>query len=136
MLGAILGPLVGPIVNKFVDRIPDPNERARAKEDLEREIVGAANQAAIAQARVNEVEAAHKSVFVAGWRPFIGWVCGTGIAWAFLVQPVASWAAAIWYPEAALPDIETLPLFELVMAMLGMGGLRTVEKMRGVARIR
>ena len=136
MLGAILGPLVGPIVNKFVDRIPDPNERARAKEDLEREIVGAANQAAIAQARVNEVEAAHKSVFVAGWRPFIGWVCGAGIAWAFLVQPVASWAAAIWYPEATLPDIETLPLFELVMAMLGMGGLRTVEKMRGVARIR
>ena len=136
MLGAILGPLVGPIVNKFVDRIPDPNERARAKEDLEREIVGAANQAAIAQARVNEVEAAHKSVFVAGWRPFIGWVCGAGIAWAFLVQPVASWAAAIWYPEATLPDIETLPLFELVLAMLGMGGLRTVEKMRGVARIR
>ena len=129
-----LASLVGPIVNKFVDRIPDGNERARAKEALERELVEAANSAMLAQTEINAVEAQHKSIFVAGWRPFIGWVCGVGIAWSMVVQPVAQWAMIAWGDGTELPTIDTSYLMELVTAMLGMSGLRTFEKMRGVAR--
>ena len=129
-----LASLVGPIVNKFVDRIPDGNERARAKESLERELVEAAKSAMLAQTEINAVEAQHKSIFVAGWRPFIGWVCGVGIAWSMVVQPVAQWAMIAWGDGTELPTIDTSYLMELVTAMLGMSGLRTFEKMRGVAR--
>ncbi len=128
-----LASLVGPIVNKFVDRIPDGNERARAKESLERELVDAANSVMLAQTEINKAEAAHKSIFVAGWRPFIGWVCGVGIAWSMVVQPMAQWAMIAWGDGTELPTIDTSYLMELVTAMLGMSGLRTFEKMRGVA---
>ena len=126
--------LVGPIVNKFVDRIPNGNERARAKEALEKELVDAANSVMLAQTEINAAEAQHKSIFVAGWRPFIGWVCGVGIAWSMVVQPVAQWAMIAWGDGTELPTIDTSYLMELVTAMLGMSGLRTFEKMRGVAR--
>ena len=129
-----LASLVGPIVNKFVDRIPNGNERARAKEALEKELVDAANSVMLAQTEINKAEAAHKSIFVAGWRPFIGWVCGVGIAWAMVVQPVAQWAMIAWGDGTELPTIDTSYLMELVTAMLGMSGLRTFEKMKGVAR--
>ena len=129
-----LASLVGPIVNKFVDRIPDGNERARAKESLERELVDAANSVMLAQTEINKAEAAHKSIFVAGWRPFIGWVCGVGIAWSMVVQTVAQWAMIAWGDGTELPTIDTSYLMELVTAMLGMSGLRTFEKMKGVAR--
>ena len=129
-----LASLVGPIVNKFVDRIPDGNERARAKEALERELGDAANSVMLAQTEINKAEAAHKSIFVAGWRPFIGWVCGVGIAWSMVVQPVAQWAMIAGGDGTELPTIDTSYLMELVTAMLGMSGLRTFEKMKGVAR--
>jgi len=129
-----LASLVGPIVNKFVDRIPNGNERARAKEALEKELVDAANSVMLAQTEINAVEAKHKSIFVAGWRPFIGWVCGVGIAWSMVVQPMAQWAMIAWGDGTELPTIDTSYLMELVTAMLGMSGLRTFEKMRGVAR--
>ena len=129
-----LASLVGPIVNKFVDRIPNGNERARAKEALEKELVDAANSVMLAQTEINAAEAQHKSIFVAGWRPFIGWVCGVGIAWSMVVQPVAQWAMIAWGDGTELPTIDTSYLMELVTAMLGMRGRRTFEKMRGVAR--
>ena len=129
-----LASLVGPIVNKFVDRIPNGNERARAKEALEKELVDAANSVMLAQTEINAAEAQHKSIFVAGWRPFIGWVCGVGIAWSMVVQPVAQWAMIAWGDGTELPTIDTSYLMELVTAMLGMSGLRSFEKMRGVAR--
>ena len=129
-----LASLVGPIVNKFVDRIPNGNERARAKEALEKELGDAANSVMLAQTEINAAEAQHKSIFVAGWRPFIGWVCGVGIAWSMVVQPVAQWAMIAWGDGTELPTIDTSYLMELVTAMLGMSGLRTFEKMRGVAR--
>ena len=132
MLG--LASLVGPLVNSVVDRIPNGNERARAKEELEKGLVDAANQVMLAQAKINAAEASHKSIFVAGWRPFIGWVCGVGICWSMVAQPVAQWAIIAWGDGTELPTIDTSYLMELVTAMLGMSGLRTFEKMRGVAR--
>jgi hypothetical protein len=81
------------------------------------------------QVELNKVEAQHRSIFVAGWRPFIGWICGAGLGYAFLINPVIQWATGESGP--AIPvDIMT----ELVVAMLGLGALRTVEKLSGRAK--
>lgn len=85
-----------------------------------------AQQPNLAQVELNKVEAQHRSLFVAGWRPFIGWVCGVGLAFMFLINPVLQWASARPGPE--LPEDIIL---ELVLALLGLGALRTVEKMNG-----
>jgi hypothetical protein len=128
-------PALLPALGTLIDRlIPDKAEAERARLDMEAALVNAANQSALAQVEVNKIEAGHSSVFVAGWRPSIGWVCAAGLAWAFVLAPVASWALVVSGTKAELPDIQTDYLLELVIAMLGMGGLRTFEKMRGVAR--
>jgi roadblock/LC7 domain-containing protein len=124
-----------PALGTLVDRlIPDRAAAEKAKAEMELQLVTAANQAALAQVEVNKIEAGHSSVFVAGWRPSIGWVCAAGLAWAFVVAPIASWALLVLGIKAELPAIQFDHLFELVLAMLGIGGLRTFEKMRGVAR--
>lgn len=134
MIPAIVTALV-PALGTLVDRlIPDRAAAERAKADMEAALVKAANEAAMAQVEVNKIEAGHSSVFVAGWRPAIGWVCAAALAWAFIVAPVASWTMAALGVRETLPAIGTDNLFELVLAMLGLGGLRTFEKMRGVAR--
>jgi hypothetical protein len=124
-----------PALGTLIDRlIPDRAAAEKAKAEMEMQLVNAANEAALAQVEVNKVEAAHSSVFVAGWRPSIGWVCAAGLAWAFVVAPVASWALLALGVKTELPAIQFNHLFELVLAMLGIGGLRTFEKLRGVAR--
>jgi hypothetical protein len=124
-----------PALGTLIDRlIPDRAAAERAKAEMEQQLVTAANQAALAQVEVNKIEAAHSSVFVAGWRPSIGWVCAAGLAWAFVLAPIASWALVVLGIKAELPAIQFDHLFELVLAMLGIGGLRTFEKLRGVAR--
>jgi roadblock/LC7 domain-containing protein len=124
-----------PALGTLIDRlIPDRAAAEKAKAEMEQQLVTAANAAAMAQVEVNKVEAAHSSVFVAGWRPSIGWVCAAGLAWAFVVAPIASWALMVLGIKAELPAIQFDHLFELVLAMLGIGGLRTFEKLRGVAR--
>ena len=134
MIPAIITALV-PALGTLVDRlIPDKAAADRAKADMEAALVKAANEAALAQVEVNKIEAGHSSVFVAGWRPAIGWVCAAALAWAFIAAPVATWGMAALGVRETLPAIGTDNLFELVLAMLGLGGLRTFEKMRGVAR--
>lgn len=124
-----------PALSTLIDRlIPDRAAAEKAKAEMEMQLVNAANEAALAQVEVNKVEAGHSNVFVAGWRPSIGWVCAAGLAWAFVVAPVASWALLVLGIKTELPAIQFDHLFELVLAMLGIGGLRTFEKLRGVAR--
>lgn len=86
------------------------------------------------QVELNKIEAAHRSIFVAGWRPAVGWVCAAGVAWAYIGHPVFTWAAALWSPGLQPPGIVTDNLIELVLAMLGMAGLRTLEKATGKAK--
>ena len=87
------------------------------------------------QIELNKVEAGHRSVFVAGWRPFIGWVCGVGFAYHFVLQPFM-----IFIIAAAGLDLPELPAFDMgtlqtvLMGILGLGGLRTVEKLQGKAK--
>ncbi len=83
------------------------------------------------QAEINRVEAGHRSLFVAGWRPFIGWVCGLGFLWAFLLHPLFEWIVAVRGLGISPPEIVTDNMMELVLALLGLGALRSVEKMTG-----
>lgn len=85
----------------------------------------------ILQAEINRVEASHRSLFVAGWRPFIGWVCGMGFLWAFLLHPLFEWVVALRGLDVVPPTIVTDNMMELVLALLGLGTLRSVEKMAG-----
>jgi roadblock/LC7 domain-containing protein len=124
-----------PALGTLIDRlIPDRAAAEKAKAEMEAELIRASNEAALAQVEVNKIEAGHSNVFVAGWRPSIGWVCAAGLAWAFVLAPVASWALMVLGVKAELPAIQFDHLFELVLAMLGIGGLRTFEKLRGLAR--
>ena len=128
----IIGDIIAAIAKPIDDLVGDTDLKRRLKAEIQSQLYEL-NRAQIA---VNRQEAAHKSLFVAGWRPFIGWVCGVAIAWAFLGQHVAEWAVALWAPGTPIPEVESDRLMELVLAMLGMAGLRTYEKRAGVARER
>ncbi len=126
-------PILGPLIDKLVERIPDPNERAKERVRLETSLLEAATAQQAQQAEINKIEAASPSVFVAGWRPAIGWVCGAGLAWVFVLNPVVIWGLALAHSTVTPPKLDVDYLLELVLAMLGLGGLRTFEKMKGVA---
>lgn len=135
MLAELLKGAIGPIIGPLLDRIPDPNERAREKAAIELQLVTAANSALLAQIEVNKAEAGHSSLFVAGWRPFVGWACGVGLTVPTVVIPLLSWAVSLAGETVPAPPVidETI-LAQLLFGMLGLGGLRTFEKSRGVAR--
>ena len=79
------------------------------------------------QAKINEVEARHRSLFVSAWRPSVGWVCSFAFAYHFVAFPIIQTI----YPDVDFPKLDTEPLFTVLMGMLGLGGLRTYEKIKG-----
>jgi hypothetical protein len=81
------------------------------------------------QAEINKIEATHRSVFIAGWRPFIGWVCGTGLGFVFVFNPIIQWTTG-----TAGPEMPTEAMLTLVVSLLGLAGYRTVEKVTGAAK--
>lgn len=134
-LGSLLKGIIGPIIGPLIDRIPDPNERARAKEKVEGEMLSAMTSLVQGQLEINKEEAKHASIFVAGWRPGIGWICGIALGWNFIIQPIVSWIAfASGVDLEGVPTLDTGELTTILLGMLGLGGLRTYEKRLGVAR--
>jgi len=135
-LGSLIKSMIGPIIGPLIDRIPDANERARAREQIEAQMLAAMTSLVQGQLEINKTEAQHKSIFVAGWRPFIGWVCGIALAYNFILQPLLLYAAWV-VPEGAVladaPQLDTGELMTVLLGMLGLGGLRTYEKRLGVA---
>lgn len=123
------------IGGKLIDRLwPDPAKRDLAKLELFKLHQAGELQVIAGQIETNKVEAASASVFVAGWRPFIGWVCGAALAYQFVARPLLEFGfAAAGHPLPKLPGLDST-LWELLFGMLGLGGLRTVEKIKGVAR--
>lgn len=89
----------------------------------------------IAQVEINKIEAQHRSIFVAGWRPFIGWVCGIALAYNFILRDLIAWIMEVWSPTTeAPPELAMTHLMTVLMGMLGLGGMRTYEKLKGVAK--
>ncbi len=119
------------IGTKIIDRvIPDKTAAAQAQAELVKMQVSGELEQLAGQLEVNKVEAAHQSLFVAGWRPFIGWVCGAALAYQFVIRPIVTWAVpSMGYQIAEMPGLED-NLRELLTGMLGLGGLRTYEKVK------
>ena len=113
---------IASIVDKFVET---PDERKAADILLAK----MAQKPAELQVELNKIEAGHRTIFVAGWRPFIGWICGLGLAYAFLIHPTVD----LWY-EGEMPALPTDIMLELVIAMLGLAGLRSAEKVMGKSK--
>jgi hypothetical protein len=136
MIGKIASALLGDTLDTVLDRVvPDLNARKEAKEELNKALVDAANASLLAQIEVNKTEAAHPSTFVSGWRPMCGWVCGSALAYNFIIHPLLGYMLLLSFPETpALPALDLEPLMTVLLGMLGLGGLRTYEKTQGVAR--
>lgn len=120
----LLVPAVTGLLDKF---IPDADEKAKLAFEISSLAEKQAHENAMAQIKVNEVQAAHKSLFVAGGRPAIMWICAIGLFYAVLVHPVLD----IWLD---MPEVNTDVLMPVLLGLLGLGGMRTVEKLKGVSR--
>jgi hypothetical protein len=125
-IGAVLDIIKGPL-DKL---IPDKNKR----QEFEHAVTMSVYNSDLSQMEVNKVEAAHHSIFVAGWRPFVGWTCGMSLALDFLVRPIVQWGILVYGEVVTLPTLDTAQLMPILMGMLGLGTLRTYEKFKGVAR--
>lgn len=126
---------------KVIDRvIPDPAAKAAANLELlklaqngELAQLTADTDLAKGQLTVDQAEAANGATFVSGWRPFIGWVCGAGLGFQFLAGPLLTWSAALVGRPVMVPQLDLSTLLTLLTGMLGLGGMRTLEKLNGVA---
>lgn len=124
LVDALLG-----IGGKLIDKlIPDPAARDAARLELLKLQQSGELAAMLAQTEINKVEAASSSVFVAGWRPAIGWVCAMAMGYQYLLRPFL----VAYHPALAFPGLDD-NLWQLLAGMLGLGGLRTFEKVNGVA---
>jgi len=126
---------------KVLDRvIPDVAAREKAKAEFqlqvlqqETELVKTFAELDKSQIEVNKEEAKSSSLFVSGWRPFIGWVCGSAFAWVYIGQPVLIFFLTAAGHPIALPHIEFGEISGVLLGMLGLGGMRSYEKVKGVA---
>jgi hypothetical protein len=128
----LLGPLFE-LGKGLIDRLfPDPAAKAAAELELLKMTQAGDLQVILAQLQINAAEAANPSVFVAGWRPWIGWICGMGLLYATIIHNVLEWISVIrGWPMP--PAVDTDTLIYILGALLGVGGMRTIEKIRGVA---
>lgn len=128
MIGQLIGPVTG-LLDKFIE---DKDQKAALAHDLATMAERHAQELAKGQLEINKAEAASGSIFKGGWRPFIGWVCGAAFAYHFILQPIIVFGvtvAGVTIPE--LPEFDMGTLMPVLMGMLGLGGLRTVEKLQG-----
>ena len=129
-LGSLVGPVTG-LLDKFIEVKDVKNKLAH---DLSTMAERHAQELAKGQLEVNKTEAAHKSLFVAGWRPAIGWICGLGMASNFLLIPIANFVLALTGSAIVIPLLDTGEMMPVLMGMLGLGAMRTYEKKQGVQR--
>jgi len=127
--------------SKIIDKVwPNKDEADKAKLAMlqlqqegafkELELQVEANKG---QMEVNKAEAASSSLFIGGWRPACGWMCVMGLGYMTLFRPIAAWIATLSGATSVPPVVDTTVLLELLLGMLGMGGLRSYEKIKGVA---
>ena len=119
--------LIGPVTSILDKVIPDKNQAKKLAHEIATMAEKQAHESMMAQIKVNEVQAAHKSLFVAGARPAIMWICALGLFYAVFAYPILD----IWFD---MPELNTDILMPTMMGLLGLGGMRSYEKSKGVAR--
>ena len=127
--------LLIPVIGQLLDKVlPDTEAANKAKAELLSMQAKGEIDALLAQIQVNTEEAKSASVFVSGWRPFVGWVCGFGLGYVAIFEPFARFIAQVlFHYTGAFPVIDTGLTMQVLLGMLGLGGLRTLEKSKGVA---
>jgi len=131
MLQSLIGPVTG-LLDKF---IPDADEKAKLAHEIATMAEKQAHEANMGQLEINKMEAQHRSVFIAGWRPFLGWGLSFAMIWHFVIVPMITFGfayAGIVPPELPAFDMESL--MTVLLGMLGLGGLRTFEKAKGLTK--
>ena len=131
MIEALIAPVTG-LLDKFIE---DKDQKNKLAHELATMADRHAQELAKGQLEINKAEAQHRSIFVAGWRPFVGWTCGIALAWHFVLAPFVIFASA--YAGITLPDLpqfDMSSLLTVLMGMLGLGGMRSFEKMKGLTK--
>ncbi|HWY55750.1 MAG TPA: 3TM-type holin [Terriglobales bacterium] len=132
-MSAILGLLSNPIT-ALIDRlVPDKAANDAARATLAQMTLTGEVQNIAGQIQVNLAEAQNRSLFVSGWRPFVGWVCGFGLAFQFVFGPLFTWLSALLRHPTPFPQLDMGTLLTCLGGMLGLGISRTVEKITGTA---
>jgi hypothetical protein len=132
ILNSLIGPVTG-LLDKFIE---DKDKKNQIAYELSTMAEKHAQEIAKGQIEVNKAEAAHKSLFVAGWRPAIGWVCVLGMAGNFITIPITNMILELMGSSVTVPLIPTAEMMPILMGMLGLGAMRTVEKTKNVQRER
>jgi len=124
---SILNSLIVPVTSLLDKFIEDKDQRNALAHEISTMADRHAQELAKGQLEVNAVEAAHKSLFVSGWRPAIGWICGFALMYSTILAPILG----IWF---TVPSVDSSLLTSVLMGMLGLGAMRTFEKTKSVAR--
>lgn len=135
-IASLIGGSIGDAFQKIMSVFKvDPTVALQNRTEIEKiqlELQAKLIDQVTAQIEVNKQEASSVSMFVAGWRPFCGWICGSGLGIQFIVNPLATWTAALLKHPIAFPSLDLGTLMTLLFGMLGLGSLRTYEKVSGV----
>ena len=115
------------IVGKIIDKVTDNVDRFTLDKQEKAELIAEINKA---QLEVNKVEAGHTSRFVSGWRPFTGWICATAMGYHFILQPLLTFLLYTFGHEITLPTFDMTTLTTVLLGMLGLGGMRSFEKVK------
>ena len=130
IFAALVGPVTG-LLDKFVE---DKDQKNALAHEISTMAERHSQEQMLAQLEVNKVEAASSSLFVSGWRPATGWVCVLGMAGNFIVTPFANFVLALLEVQVFIPLVPLDTMLPVLLGMLGLGGLRTLEKAKGVHR--
>jgi len=131
LVETLVGPVAG-ILDKFVE---DKDQKAKLAHEIATMSDKHAQQLALAQVEVNKAEAASGSLFKGGWRPFVGWICGFALLYHFILSPLIIFIVALTGAAIPpLPEFDMGSLMTVLLGMLGIGGLRTYEKQKGLTK--
>ncbi len=130
MLEQLIGPVTG-LLDKFIEDKDKTNAIAFQISTMAEKH---AQELAKAQLEVNKTEAAHRSLFVSGWRPAVGWTCCIGLASQYILIPMANFALALANSTVEIPVLDMATMMPVLMGMLGLGAMRTIEKTKKVQR--
>lgn len=133
VVSGLVSSTVGPLFQRLIDLIPDPVEKAKQAALIQEKLMDADAAMMAAQNAVNLAEASNQNLFISGWRPAVGWVCVTALGWQMVCAPLVTFGAALFGFHPTLPVLDSSWLNTLMIPMLGLGAMKTAERMSGVS---